>query len=276
MRLIKSIIERAYGHNVVANVSVFATVSVECDQSNFDDSKETPQEKVSRVFGAFIPSWVDMSFINRIRNLKCYEMVRLMCSQGVKHADIATQIQNNGELLEVKHSTVVMYLAHFTQTLPKIDKLYTIAPAKYNEIRKEFDRGEQCLRDLEKIRDLAIKRLEIAYEREKSIGMLLPGVEKAYAIAIDSVERLQQMSSKLVGERPVESGADISTSHDYDSIYGKKGLNKAMSSVQSKLKVAKFVEKVLERYGAMPDEKLKEIEGQQVEYREVTDGEESS
>ena len=215
------------------------------------------------------PKWVSDGYIRAIKNLKCFEIVRRHCLDGIPSVEIARLIHSLGECPDIKLSTIESWLLHYRATLPKGELMVSrrLAP---RSIEEKLKKRIEVRDDLEKLKNWMFERLEIAVNREKSFGMLIPNTEKSFAVALEIVSRIQEIQEKEIGNVEQQAGQQVVswTRTDFDQMYQKPGMNDTLKNPVSRMKIARFLDQTMQLVGGMDEakrEQLLEVAKKQVE-----------
>jgi hypothetical protein len=212
--------------------------------------------------GALIkwPAWVRTSYVQLIRGLKCFEVVRRLVIEGTPAIEVARTIQSLGELTE-DLTLAENCVKHYRATLPKGElvaaRKMPLTPNLESKLSKRIDVRD----DLEKLKNWMFERLEIAVNREKSFGMLLPNTEKSFSVALEIVSKLHDIQEKEIG-RPEEVkkiAAESWTKTDFDNLYQKQGINDTLKNPVSRMKIARFLDQTMQLVGNMDEQQRERV-----------------
>ena len=203
------------------------------------------------------PAWVKKAWVRTIRNLNCFEIVRRQSLDGMPAAEIARAIHTLGELTEVKLHMVADYVRHYRATLPKAEvAAHKILPRNLEE---KLERRVNVRDDLEKLKGWMFERLEIAVNREKSFGMLIPNTEKSFQVALDIVSKIQEIQEKEIGNPEDVRAQGHWSKTDFDQLYGKPGINDTLKNPVSRMKIARFLDQTMQLVGGMDEQKRERL-----------------
>lgn len=202
------------------------------------------------------PKWVRKSYVDYIKSLRCFENIRELCISNLPPTEIARQIQLYGEGKDLQVGTIANYLEHYKATVPK-GLIVQRANPHFATQRKKAEQELNVQEEVSKLYKLMYKRVEIAVNREDSIGFLLPNVEKSFAVALDYLKALHELRASMGFE--AEQAKSISREIDWDRIYVRPGVNKVLQDPAARARVVRFVEGMTSLFGNMPEERQQQI-----------------
>jgi len=208
------------------------------------------------------PRWVSFWRVERIRSLKCFEVVREMLLSGIPPVEVARQVQILGEMTQISLDTVRVHMEHFRATLPKALMVARVNPAHYVASRKKVDATIDSIQVLSDLTEKMMKRIDIGMAREKAMNFLLPNMEKQFTVCMELACRIHEMKKNIgFNEQTLEvvDKAVAVSRVDWDKTYSKPGLNEVMSNPESRVRVIRFIEDMTGMFGKMSKEQQERI-----------------
>ncbi len=204
------------------------------------------------------PKWVKPAFVKAIRNLKCFEIVRRQMLEGFPSVEIARMIHSLGEMRQYKIDYLENALKHYRATIPKGEMIALRYPTK--GIEAKLKKTINVRDDLEKLKNWMFERLEIAVNREKSFGMLMPNTEKSFTVALEIVSKIHEIQEKEIGSpNEVRAQANEWTKTDFDKLYEKPGINDTIRDPSSRMKIARFLDQTFQLVGGMDEDQRERV-----------------
>lgn len=206
------------------------------------------------------PKWVITSYVNAVKNLRCFETVRSMMVNGVPLVEISRQIIALGEGNGRSPETLRTILEHYKATLPKGELVSRVQPQAYVNAKKKFDQESNELSDFLEIKEIAIKRMKKFSERELALGFPIPNGDKAVELALKCVQAVA-LYKERIGLTKLDGDSDGGSinRYDFDSMYQKSGMNETLKDPASRLRIVRFIEQTVGIYGSMSPEKQQSI-----------------
>lgn len=204
------------------------------------------------------PKWVKPALVKVIRNLQCFEIVRRQTLEGFPSMEIARMIHSLGELRDHHLDYLENAVKHYRATVPKGEMVALRFPTK--GIEQKLKKTLNVRDDLEKLKNWMFERLELAVNREKSFGMLMPNTEKSFTVALDIVSKIHEIQEKEIGSpQDVRAQANEWTKTDFDRLYDKPGINETIKDPGSRMKIARFLDQTFQLVGGMDEEQRERV-----------------
>lgn len=219
-------------------------------------SDYSAREKAQAIIGW--PRWVAKHKVDYVKSLRCFENIRELCISNLPPIEIARQIQLYGEGRELQVASLANYIEHYKATVPK-GLIVRRANPHFATQRKKAEEELNVNEELVKLYQLMYKRVNIAVNREETIGFLLPNVEKSFAVALDYLKELGEVRKTLGFEESNERAKAISKEIDWDRIYVRPGMNKVLEDPAARGRIVRFVESMTSLFGNMPEEKQQQL-----------------
>lgn len=205
------------------------------------------------------PKWVRPGVIRAIKNLNCFEHVRKMVVDGLPASEIARKIQGFGEMKHVSLHTLCTYVDEYRATVPKGEVLKNLRPEMYDRVVKPLEKTVDTIADLTKLKNWMFDRLEMAVNREKTFGMLLPNTEKSFTVAMELVEKIHDIQEKHLARKDDVPQLPGRSNVDFDKVYNQQGLNQTLQDPGSRMRIARFINSMFEYTGKLNDEEKQKV-----------------
>lgn len=237
------------------NIGVTLSVEIVDEQDRVDQEIGEQAEQVLEQSLAVtkFPSWVRMSYVNRIRNLNCFETVREMILSGTPIIEVAKQIHSLGEAKSLTLESLRLYLDHFKATLPAWIMAMRQQPKQFLEIKRKADSTVDVLQELNRLYLWTKERLEIGMSQERRFQLLTNGMDKNFAIASRLLDQISEVKERLGVTEDQTNAAmpkKLTDQVDWNRIYARESVQKVMSNPEQRSRVVQVAERLFDMYSS--------------------------
>lgn len=229
-----------------AKVGAKATIETEED----DCGEEALQEAAERIESVTqFPAWVKPYYVNRIRRLNCFELVREMLLCAHPSIEVARKIQELGELKTIQLDTARMYLEHYKATIPTWQFAARQKPKEYLQIKQKIEEQVNVAGELCELFHKMKKRIDIGMATDAKFGFVQANLEKNFVVAADLLMKIQLMREKMgFGHEKTNLPDSHSDTIDWRKIYGRQSVANVMRDPDARARVVGVAERLFSLY----------------------------
>lgn len=209
-------------------------------------------ERIQALPATKYPHWVQDSFVQKIRQLDCFEQVREWLIEGLPAGEVARRLVDQGYYSELSIITVQAYVTHYRATIPPWAFISRRHPTQYLNAVKAADHGIDVLKEMADLIRLQKKRVEIGFQREQQFGLLSSGMEKNVAVTATLISQFAEMKERLgLSEHQIQQNLppDVVKDVDWKHVYGRESVAKVLGNPESRARVVQVAERLLDMYG---------------------------
>lgn len=183
-----------------------------------------------------------------IRSLRCFPRVRQKVLEGWPSMAVARFIQEDcGEALNVSTEVVAGWVTRYRNSLPPAELATPVLPKVMFDKAQELVEGLDELEELHKLYKIQIDRVKLGYEKEKTIGVLMPTMANEIRQAKDILNTSAQLKMDLgiddrhIGKIDVEGQIKADLGEAFESA----ALQAVLSDPESRYRVLNAAQKLL-------------------------------
>lgn len=232
-------------------IELSPTLEIQCETKTEEEIADEILGKAQAQHMAMtkFPSWVQLSYVRKIRDLGCFESIREMILSGVPLVEVARQIQSLGEMNTIKLDTLRMYLEHYKATIPTWMMAARQQPKQYLELKQKADEGVDCLKEMTRLYGWMKERLEIGMAQERRFGLLTNGMDRNFVVASQLLQLIDEVKGKLGlsdDQARVALPKHLADQVEWNRIYSRESVQQVMSSPEKRSRVVQAAERLLD------------------------------
>lgn len=188
----------------------------------------------------------------KLRALKCYREVYDRICAGWPLAQVARFIQEERkEYTTISRHGLEQQLTEFRKQMPPGDLVQKRFPEVYEDAKDRLKKQLDELDELEELYQIQMRRVEIDFTTEKSIGKLLPSMTGEIREARQILESLANLKMEMgvLGRAPrgvdVNVEVEATLTEDVMARFGDGAVGKVLENPESRHKVMGVVERFL-------------------------------
>jgi hypothetical protein len=259
--------------SLVMQVEAEPSVGLEVEDGDPVNDAAERELEATEAFTRF-PKWVHQWKVNKIKGLKCFELVRDLLLSGVPVVEVARRVQQMGEMTAIKEASVGTYLEHYKATLPAFLMAARHQPKQYLEIQERAETVIDVLQKLSKLYAQIEKRIERGLANEEKFGVVLNSVDPCFHMAAALLDRIHKVKMAMgigPGQERQALPKSLAQQVEWDKVYARESVATVMANPDSRARVLQVAERLIDLYG-------KNLSLQQIEQlrrvKEVTEGDE--
>lgn len=184
----------------------------------------------------------------RLRSIKCFELVHQKVLEGYPMAEIARFIQDERkEYADITRGSLMALLNDYRNSIPKAELISKRMPRMFEKAQKVVEKGLDELKELEKLYEKQMERIDIDITTEKKISKLMPSMTQEVRAAREILESYAQIKMDLgINTRHIgRLEVDGQISADMTARYGSEAVGRVLDSPESRRKVLGLVQRLL-------------------------------
>jgi len=195
----------------------------------------------------------------RLRSLRCFDLVQERVKQGWPLAEVARYIQeDHQEALDTPRTALMAILKQFRASLPPGQLVEQRLPQVFQEAVARIETSLDEVVEMETLYALQMQRVRMDFETEKKINKLLPSMTSEIREArqiLESVANLKMelgLKQRAATEHTMSMEIDGQLEGDLAQHFGSAAAKKVLTDAESRRKVSGIVERFL-KLSAVPD-----------------------
>ena len=184
----------------------------------------------------------------QLRSLRCFPKVREKVRDGWPSKVIAKFIQEDcGEALNVDANVLAGWITRYRNSLPPSELAKPVVPKAVFDKAAELVHGLDELEELHKLYAIQIERVRMGFEKEKTVGVLMPMMANEIKQAKDILNASAQLKMDLGIDDRHLGKIDVETKirEDLGEVFERESVQNVLSNPESRQKVLEVAKKLL-------------------------------
>lgn len=199
------------------------------------------------------------SRFGKLRALKCFNEIHERILAGWSMAQVAKFVQEDrDEYTDTTHGALASILQDYRDSIPRAELVSRRMPNVFHKAAEEVEKGIDELKELEKLYQCQMERIQIDLTVEKQIKKLFPTMTNEVRLARDILSTYAQLKMDLgLATRHLgHLDVDATLVADVAGRYGKQSVARVVQDPESRRRVLGIAEKLLEAARLREDDEV--------------------